>query len=313
VGPELRARAGDALVRAVEHAMRVDPENANEYVAALGQVPEERAHDLLRELVNRRGGGFGQALIVLTWRKSPTDLPKLAQLALEPMKNNALDHEFTSLPYALHNGYGDAAIPYLDTLLERSEFTFVRTNCARELILAKRPEGFAFVADWIANARSYRQEMVEFVLRPIFRGSRIRRCGRFEVRPGPRSRKLKHTSGWVVDLRRRGARRAAPEEILLAAARSISCRAAATAEPSCGVKSVRSVRRNNRVDFTRTISAFVNITSGTFRLTDVPHGHYTLRIMQYQADPPVSFAAEEPITIAATPISRSRSSTFACV
>jgi hypothetical protein len=48
--------------------------------------------------------------------------------------------------------------------------------------------------------------------------------------------------------------------------------------------------------------AFVNLTSGQFRLTDVPRGSYTLRVEQYQADPPLWFTAEEPITVTAEPI-----------
>jgi hypothetical protein len=48
--------------------------------------------------------------------------------------------------------------------------------------------------------------------------------------------------------------------------------------------------------------AFVNLTSGQFRLTDIPHGSYTLRVEQFQADPPLWFAAEEPVTVTAEPI-----------
>ena len=150
------------MIRAAGNIIQVDPANINEYVSRLGQVQDERAHDLLWDLVNRRVG-YEQALIALTWRKSLPDLPKLAKLPLQPAEGKPLDYQFASLPYALHNAYGDAAIPYLDTLLERSEYTWVRTNCARELILASRPEGFAFVADAIANNRLYRREMIEFV------------------------------------------------------------------------------------------------------------------------------------------------------
>jgi hypothetical protein len=49
-------------------------------------------------------------------------------------------------------------------------------------------------------------------------------------------------------------------------------------------------------------TGFVNLTSGQFRLTDVPRGSYTLRVLQYQADPPLWFAAEEPITVTAEPL-----------
>jgi hypothetical protein len=160
---DLRARAGDAMIRAAEHIIQIDPENANQFVADLGQLRDQRSHDLLWDLVNRRRPGFGQAIIAIAWRKSLPDLPKLAQLALQPANGRPLDYEFGSLPYALRNAYGDAAIPYLETMLQRSEFTWVRTNCARELIQAGRPEGFAFIADAITNNRRYRQEMIQFV------------------------------------------------------------------------------------------------------------------------------------------------------
>jgi hypothetical protein len=48
--------------------------------------------------------------------------------------------------------------------------------------------------------------------------------------------------------------------------------------------------------------AFVNLGSGQFRLTDIVRGSYTLRVEQYQADPPLWLVAEEPITIASEPI-----------
>ena len=95
--------------------------------------------------------------------RSLPDLSKLAQLTLQPASRLERGYEFASLPYALHNAFGDAAIPYLDSMLERSEFTWVRTNSARELMLASRSEGFAFVADAISNGRAYRQEMIQFV------------------------------------------------------------------------------------------------------------------------------------------------------
>jgi hypothetical protein len=161
--PDLRARAGDAMIRAAGHIIPLDPENTNQFVADLGQLKDERSHDLLWDLVNRHRPGFGQALFALAWRKSPADLPKLAQLTLQPANGRPLDYEFGGLPNALHYAYGDASIPYLETMLQRSEFTWVRTNSSRELIQAGRPEGFAFVADAIANNRFYRQEMIQFM------------------------------------------------------------------------------------------------------------------------------------------------------
>jgi hypothetical protein len=161
--PDLRTRAGDAMIRAADHIIPLDPENTNQFVADVGQLQDERSHDLLWDLVNRHGPGFGQALFAIIWRKSPADLPKLAQLTLQPAGRMELHYEFASLPNALHYAYGDAAIPYLETMLERSEFTWVRTASAREMILAGRAEGFAFVADAILDSRPYRQEMIQFV------------------------------------------------------------------------------------------------------------------------------------------------------
>ena len=69
VSREVRARVVDAFLSSIDHDIRVDPENVNQYVAALGQVQSARAHDLLLELVNRDGPGSGQARIALTWFK----------------------------------------------------------------------------------------------------------------------------------------------------------------------------------------------------------------------------------------------------
>ncbi len=71
--PAMRDRGADALVDAVEHDLAVDPENANEYVAGLGQVPDARAFFLLTNLANRGGLGAEQARIALSWRNSPSD------------------------------------------------------------------------------------------------------------------------------------------------------------------------------------------------------------------------------------------------
>jgi hypothetical protein len=163
VTPDIRARAGDAMIRAADHIIPLDPENTNQFVADIGQLRDERSHGLLWDLVNRHGPNSGQALFALAWRKSPADLPKLAQLTLKRANGHALDREFTSLPNALRNAYGAAAIPYLQTMLERAEYSGVRTESARELIWAARPQGFAFVADAIANNRPYRQEMIQFM------------------------------------------------------------------------------------------------------------------------------------------------------
>ena len=54
-------------------------------------------------------------------------------------------------------------MPVLEEVLKKSAYVWVRTNCARELILENRPSGFAFVADAIEQDRRYKREMIEFV------------------------------------------------------------------------------------------------------------------------------------------------------
>jgi len=162
-GLDVRARAENALMDAAAHIVSAgDAEIVHTYAMALGMVKDQRAGDLLWDLVNRNLAR-SQAVIALTWRKSPDDLPKLAALALQPAHGNNLDYTLTSLPYALHRAYGDAALPYLETMLERSEFTWVRTDSARELAIAGRPAGFAFIVDALEHDRPYRTEMLQFV------------------------------------------------------------------------------------------------------------------------------------------------------
>jgi hypothetical protein len=48
--------------------------------------------------------------------------------------------------------------------------------------------------------------------------------------------------------------------------------------------------------------AFVNLSSGQFRVVDAARGNYTLRAVQYQADPPKWFAAEVPVMVTSEPI-----------
>jgi hypothetical protein len=80
-----------------------------------------------------------------------------------PTTGDPLNTELASLPYALRNAYGAAALPALENALKKSGYVRVRTNCARELIVENRPSGFAFVADTIERNRFYKREMIEFV------------------------------------------------------------------------------------------------------------------------------------------------------
>ena len=49
-------------------------------------------------------------------------------------------------------------------------------------------------------------------------------------------------------------------------------------------------------------AAYVNTTSGQFRVVDVPPGSYTLRVVQFQTDPQRWLAAEAPLIVSSQPI-----------
>lgn len=164
ISPALRTRAETALVESENHILATsESQTACDYAAALGTVKNDRAGAVLWDLVSRDTAAREQAEIALTWRGDPADLPKLARLALAPANGDPLNRGLASLPYALHRAYGDAALPYLEAMLAKSEFTWVRTESARELILAGRPSGFAFVADAIEARKPYRRELIDFV------------------------------------------------------------------------------------------------------------------------------------------------------
>ena len=160
---EARARAEDALISAADHVLRVaDPQTANNYASALGGVHDPRARDLLWEFVNRNVL-TEQSLTAITWFKNPADLPRLATLLEAPAKDDAMQRTYSSLPYAIHRAYGDAALPVLESAIQKSGYVWVQTGCARELVQAGRKSGFAFIALAIEQNKFYRREMVQFV------------------------------------------------------------------------------------------------------------------------------------------------------
>jgi len=162
VSPSMRSRSEDVLIRAADHIVQAaDPQTVTDYAAALGQAADGRASEVLWKLVDRN---IEQASIALCWRKDPADLPRLADLALLPAHGRSLDYKLASLPYALRNAYGEASLPYLEKLLNQSEFTWVRLESAKELMLAGRASGFRFAAEAIEHSvRPYWRELIDFV------------------------------------------------------------------------------------------------------------------------------------------------------
>jgi hypothetical protein len=159
----VRARAENGLLGAVEHVVRTgNPEMLNNLAVALGSVHDDRARDVLWGFHQRKVAAE-QSLIAISWHKDPRDLPRLGALLVAPVAGDPMDRELASIPYALRNSYGDAAVTFLETGVKDSGYVWVRTNCARELIIAGKAAGFAFIVDAIENNRFYKREMIEFV------------------------------------------------------------------------------------------------------------------------------------------------------
>jgi hypothetical protein len=160
---QARSRAEAALIAASKNALRIgDAQTASDYAAALGGVHDPRAHDLLWNFVER-DVQTEQSLIAITWLKDRRDLPRLAALLEAPAKGDTMKRTYASLPYAIHNAYGDAALPVLESAIQKSDYVWVQTNCARELVLAGRKSGFAFIAHAIEQNKLYRRELAQFV------------------------------------------------------------------------------------------------------------------------------------------------------
>jgi hypothetical protein len=154
-------RAETALGGAVEHIVRMGGQQTiSDFAQALGALHGEASRTVLWNLAEQ-GVAREQSRIAITWRKDARDLPRLAALLTAP--GDPQDRGLASIPYALRNGYGDAALPYLESALKDSGNVWVPINCARELILAGRKAGFAFVVDAMEQNRAYRREIVEFV------------------------------------------------------------------------------------------------------------------------------------------------------
>lgn len=168
-----RSRAEEALISAAENVLRVgDSQTGNNYASTLGGVHDPRARDALWGFVDRNVV-TEQSLIAITWFNNPADLPRLAALLEAPAKGDPEDRTYASLPYAIRRAYGDAALPVLESAIQKSGYVWVQTNCARELVQAGRKSGFTFIAQAIEQNRFYRAEMVRFIQErfPDLRGS----------------------------------------------------------------------------------------------------------------------------------------------
>ncbi len=157
------ANTETALVAAIPHVLRSGDRASLQYLAeAFGALHGEASRQALWDFVER-GVSPEQSLIAITWRKDPRDLPRLGALLEAPDAGDPQGRIVASLAYSLRNAFGEAAIPYLEAGLKNSLFIWVQTSCARELVLAGRPAGFAFIAQAMEQGRRYKGELIQFL------------------------------------------------------------------------------------------------------------------------------------------------------
>ena len=161
--PDIRARAEDRLIASAQHVIRTgDAQTQSELAAALGSVRDDRARDVLWDMADH-GIAAEQSLIAISWHEDLRDLPRLGERLSSAVDDIGQSLELLSIPCAIRNSYGETAIPYLEAGLKAAIYDGVRKNCARELIIAGRASGFAFVVDAIQQNRPFKQEMLQFV------------------------------------------------------------------------------------------------------------------------------------------------------
>jgi hypothetical protein len=168
--PQLAAYADEQVLQAAPAIMANGDANAvQELSEYLGTMPSSpRGHTLLLQIAGRPDNAGTQARIALTWHPQPEDLARLAAALTAPGDGDPRGTDRSSLPYSLLHGYGDAALPYLETAVSDSPYIWVKVNAAQELALKNRRAGLQFLLDqlvldtWAAN-KAYKPELVRWV------------------------------------------------------------------------------------------------------------------------------------------------------
>ncbi len=155
IGAELRSRLEQAMVAAARNLERADGQTINDFISVLGQIKDKQVHEALWSLVVRRTG-TEQALIAIAWQKDASDLPRLADLLTAVPADAQPGQTFFGVPNAMRAQFGDAALPWLRTVLEKTPSPDVRIRCAEELMRGNDPSAFAFAQDALENNRAWK-------------------------------------------------------------------------------------------------------------------------------------------------------------
>ena len=160
---DVSAKSDKAVLEAAPELMVRSSEVLQVLAEYLGGIKASDSRELLWQLVARPEPVHQQAFIALTWIGDAKDLPRLAELLIQPGDPDGYGRDLAGLPYSLIHGYGDAAVPYLERAVSESPYAFVRTQSAEELALRGRPVAFRFFLEAVENQRFYKPELVRWL------------------------------------------------------------------------------------------------------------------------------------------------------
>lgn len=129
---------------------------------ALGSIKTDTSRELLWKMIES-GKSEEQSRIALTWIGDSRDLPRLAAILMRADPGDPYGRENSSLAYSLHHAYGDASLPWLRQAAHDTKQIFVRTSCAKELVLANQPDGFEYLLQSMNEMPSFKAEAVQFM------------------------------------------------------------------------------------------------------------------------------------------------------
>jgi hypothetical protein len=158
ISPELRSRVEESLISAAGNLWRADAQTVNDLISLLGQIKNPRVRDVLWSLADHHTG-TEQSLIAIAWQKDAQDLPRLAAYLTAAPADAQSGQALFGVPYAMRTQFGDAALPWLRTVLEKALPLTLRIQCAEELMRANDPSGFAFAQDAFGHNRPWKPQI----------------------------------------------------------------------------------------------------------------------------------------------------------
>jgi hypothetical protein len=162
MSPELRSRLEQTLVSVASNLERADAQTINDFISVLGQIRDSRVHDLLWSLAGRPTG-TEQALIAITWQKDAKDLPRLAEWLTAVPADAEPGQTWFGVPNAMRAQFGDAALPWLRIVLEKTQSPDVRIRCAEELMRSNDPSALVFAQDAFEQNRPWKEKVKAIV------------------------------------------------------------------------------------------------------------------------------------------------------